>query len=198
MWQAEWYVFCLLVYQRPLRLPNYHPFKDLAMGHNAFKQLSDEEKERIRAKVDEIHKEFNGALKNMPFPLFFIFRWGIQWMEWSVWKDKCALCIIHEWGEGKGLETRHKYMDFEKFFLVFKLGFVVHFGINSKFDWIGLRKLWGKMGQWKLVCFSEDDLFNINVICNSCFLSAFTSWQCYRSGELINWMSCGARMVNVI
>ncbi|XP_074644823.1 putative aarF domain-containing protein kinase 5 isoform X1 [Tubulanus polymorphus] len=70
----DYYLFSLLIYMRPIKLPNRDPSHSLHLDFKDFKKLSPEKKALIRKQVEDIHFGGVNILRQMPHQLLLIFR----------------------------------------------------------------------------------------------------------------------------
>lgn len=73
---SDWFLFSCMVAQRRLITPSYPLPKIRINSRKEFYELSKEEQDKLRIKINAFHDGVFRIVKDMPAELYFIFRLG--------------------------------------------------------------------------------------------------------------------------
>ena len=87
----DWYQFCVLLVQRPVYTKS-HPRRSISrITRKLWRTMTEEEKQKLKARIEDMHEKFMRAMKDMPRGMLMIFRWGTM-------KDMpCGMLLIFRW-----------------------------------------------------------------------------------------------------
>ena len=70
----DWYQFCVLLVQRPVYTKS-HPRRSIRhITRKLWKTMSEEEKQKLKERIEDMHEKFLRAMKDMPGGMLMIFR----------------------------------------------------------------------------------------------------------------------------